>query len=50
MPLGVGEVGMLRSSTWEVAAKLGTLNAMIPSLFEVMQERRICGDVASSNT
>ena len=35
MLLGVEEVGMLRSSTWEVAARLGTLNAMIPSLSKV---------------
>ena len=33
--LGSGEVGMLRLPTWEVAAKLRTLNAMIPSLSEV---------------
>ena len=36
MLLGVGEVGTLKSSTWEVAAKLGTLKAMIPSLSEVV--------------
>ena len=36
MLLGIGEVVMLRSSTWEVAPMLGTLNAMIPSLSEVV--------------
>ena len=35
MPLQLGEVGTSRLSTWEVAAKLGTLNTMIPSLSKV---------------
>ena len=35
MSLGVGEVGMLRLSTLEVTARLGTLNAMIHSLSEL---------------
>ena len=35
MPLGSGEVGTSMLSTSDVAAKLGTLNAMIPSLSEV---------------
>ena len=34
MPLGFGEVGISKLSTWEVGAKLGTLNMMIPSLFK----------------
>ena len=49
MSLGVEEVEMLRSSTWEVAAKYGTLNSMISSLSKVMKERRICREVASLN-
>ena len=35
MLLGVGEVGILRGSTWNVAARFGTLNSKIPSLSEV---------------
>ena len=36
MPLGLGEVGTFKLSTRDVAAKLGTLNAMLPSLSKVM--------------
>ena len=36
MPSGEGEVDMASLSTWEVAASLGTLNTMIPSLANVM--------------
>ena len=50
VPLGLGEVGVSMLSTWEVAAKLGTLKATIPSLSKVAKERMICGDIASSNT
>ena len=50
MLLGFGEVGTSKLSTWEVAARLGTLTIMIPSLSKVVQGRRICRDIASSNT
>ena len=36
VPLGFREIGTSKLSTLEVAAKLGTLNAMIPSLSEVV--------------
>ena len=36
MPLGFGEVGMFKLSSWDVTARLETFNAMIPSLSEVM--------------
>ena len=35
LPLGVGDERTLRSSMWEVAARLGTLNSKIPSLSDV---------------
>ena len=31
----IGEVWILRSSTWDMAARFGTLNSNIPSLSEV---------------
>ena len=50
VPLGVGEVGTQRSSTWEVAARLGTLNPL-RSLASLMLHKRgrICREVVSLN-
>ena len=48
--LRVEKVGTVRVSTWERATRFGTLNSSIPSLSDVTYERRILGEVASSNT
>ena len=35
LPLGVGDEGIWRSSIWDVAARLGTLDSKISSLSDV---------------
>ena len=42
-PIEVGEVGMVRASMCEWAARFGTLNSRIPSHSDVAYESRIWG-------
>ena len=47
---GLGKLGMVMGSIWDCAARLGTLNSMIPKCSNVAYESRMWGLVASSNT